>query len=58
MLPKVCTFCVLDNDGVEISDTVISANEKLLKDYIRSIQGVKKLTLEELFSSHGYTLGS
>jgi len=44
---STCTFCVLDNDGVEISSTVIATNGKLLKEYIRSIQGVKKLALEE-----------
>ena len=42
-----CTFCVVDEKGVEIDSTTIRTNGRLLINYLRSIKGKKKLTFEE-----------
>jgi len=42
-----CTFCVVDEKGVEIDSTTIRTNGRLLINYLRSIKGKKELTFEE-----------
>lgn len=42
-----CTLCVTDGYGREIDHVVLATNGKLLKGYLRSIEGPKKLTFEE-----------
>jgi len=42
-----CVFNVVDKDGTEVDQAEIATNGLLLKDYIRSIKGVKKLVFEE-----------
>lgn len=42
-----CTLCVTDATGREIDNVVLETNGKVLKNYLRSIDGTKKLTFEE-----------
>jgi len=42
-----CTLCVTDAAGREIDNVVLETNGKLLKNYLHSIDGTKKLTFEE-----------
>ncbi|MEK6968312.1 MAG: IS110 family transposase [Nanoarchaeota archaeon] len=42
-----CTFCVMDEHGVEIECVTLETNGRVLVDYIRSIEGKKKLAFEE-----------
>jgi len=42
-----CTLCVTDSLGREIDNIVVETNGKLLKNYLRSIEGTKKLVFEE-----------
>lgn len=44
---STCTFNVTDERGCEIDDVTIETNGRLLVKYLRSIEGVKKLTFEE-----------
>lgn len=44
---SICVFCVVDGNGVEVSQAKIAANGKLLVEYLRSIEGPKKLVFEE-----------
>lgn len=41
------TFCVVDANGVEIDNTTLRTNGRLLVSYLRSIKGKKVLTFEE-----------
>lgn len=41
------TFCVVDKRGVEIDNTTLRTNGRLLVGYLRSIKGKKMLTFEE-----------
>lgn len=47
-----CRFSVLDKQGVEIDNLAIETNGRLLINYLRSIEGPKKLTFEESELSH------
>lgn len=42
-----CTLSVNDANGREIDNVVLETNGKALKNYLRSIEGTKKLTFEE-----------
>lgn len=42
-----CTFCVMDEAGREIDNITLETNGRLLVEYLRSIEGKKKLTFEE-----------
>ena len=42
-----CTFCVVDKEGKEVDHTTLETNGKLIVNYLRSIEGAKKLTFEE-----------
>lgn len=42
-----CTFCVVDGQGREQDLTVLATNGKLIVNYLRSVEGKKKLTFEE-----------
>lgn len=42
-----CNFSVMDKNGVEIDSAIVETNGRLLIDYIRSIEGPKKLVFEE-----------
>ena len=42
-----CTFSVSDAKGCEIDNVTMETNGKLIKSYLRSIEGCKKLTFEE-----------
>lgn len=42
-----CVFNVVDTTGTEVDQAEIATNGLLLKDYIRSIKGEKKLVFEE-----------
>ena len=42
-----CTLCVTDAHGREIDSVRLETNGKVLKEYVRSIAGTKKLTFEE-----------
>ena len=42
-----CTLCVTDANGREIDNVTLETNGKTLKNYLRSIDGTKKLTFEE-----------
>jgi transposase len=42
-----CTLCVTDVYGREIDNVTLETNGKTLKNYLRSIEGAKKLTFEE-----------
>jgi len=42
-----CTLSVSDANGCEIDNVVLETNGKTIKNYLRSIEGVKKLTFEE-----------
>lgn len=44
---STCTFNVTDEVGRELDNTTIETNGRLLVNYIRGIEGVKKLTFEE-----------
>lgn len=47
-----CVLSVMDKDGTELDNVSIATNGKLLINYLRSIEGEKKLTLEECELSH------
>lgn len=47
-----CVFSVMDKGGVELDNVSIETNGRLLINYIRSIEGRKKLTFEECELSH------
>ena len=42
-----CEFCVVNAKGVEVDSATVETNGRLLINYIRSIEGKKKLALEE-----------
>lgn len=42
-----CTLCVTDDKGREIDNVTFETNGKTIKNYLRSIEGPKKLTFEE-----------
>jgi transposase len=42
-----CTFCVVDDKGRELDHTTLATNGNMIKSYLRSIGGTKKLTFEE-----------
>lgn len=42
-----CVFSVMDGKGVEMDNVSIETNGRLLVNYLRSIEGKKKLTFEE-----------
>jgi len=42
-----CTMCVTDARGREIENITFETNGKSIKNYLRSIEGTKKLTFEE-----------
>jgi len=42
-----CTLCVSDACGREIDHVVLETNGAVIKKYLRSIDGTKKLTFEE-----------
>ena len=44
---STCTFNVTDERGMEVDNTTIESNGRLLVKYVRGIEGVKKLTFEE-----------
>ncbi|WKZ15015.1 MAG: hypothetical protein QY317_14040 [Candidatus Jettenia caeni] len=45
---STCTFNVTDERGREADNTTIESNGRLLVKYLRGIEGVKKLTFEEV----------
>ena len=44
---STCNFCVMDESGRELDSVRIVTNGRLLREYVRSISGKKKLTFEE-----------
>ena len=42
-----CTLCVTDAVGREIDNVTLPTNGKVIKNYLRSINSIKKLTFEE-----------
>ena len=44
---STCTFCVMDKNGRELDNTTFQTNGRLIVDYLKSINGSKKLTFEE-----------
>ena len=44
---STCTFCVIDEKGVMINSVRIKTNGRLIRNFIRSIEGKKSLTFEE-----------
>jgi transposase len=42
-----CTFCVIDGKGRELDTTTLPTNGRMIVNYLRSIEGAKKLTFEE-----------
>ena len=44
---STCNFCVMDESGSELDSVKIVTNGRLLREYVRSISGKKKLTFEE-----------
>lgn len=44
---SICVFCVMDEHGVEVDEATIETNGRLLVEYVRSIEGKKKLVFEE-----------
>ncbi|MEI7529363.1 MAG: IS110 family transposase [Elusimicrobiota bacterium] len=44
---SICVFSVVDKNGTEVHQAKIATNGQLLVEYIRSIQGAKKLVFEE-----------
>jgi len=49
---STCTFCVTDAIGREIDNVTLATNGKVIKNYLQSITGTKKLTFEECELSH------
>lgn len=49
---STCTFSVMDEGGVEMDNVTIQTNGKLLIEYIRRIEGKKKMVFEECELSH------
>jgi len=49
---STCTFSVTDAAGREIDNATIATNGKVIKNYLQSITGTKKLTFEECELSH------
>lgn len=47
-----CVLSVMDKDGRELDNVSIETNGRLLVNYLRSIEGRKKLTFEECELSH------
>lgn len=47
-----CVFSVMNKEGVELDNVSIETNGRLLINYIRSVEGRKKLTFEECELSH------
>lgn len=47
-----CVLSVVDKDGTELDNVSVETNGRLLINYIRSIDGRKKLTFEECELSH------
>lgn len=47
-----CVFSVMNRSGTELDNVSIETNGRLLINYIRSIEGRKKLTFEECELSH------
>ena len=44
---STCSFCVMDERGKIYDDVKIATNGRLLREYVRSVSGKKKLTFEE-----------
>jgi transposase len=44
---SICVFSVVDKNGTEVNQAKIATNGQLLVEYIRSIEGPKKLVFEE-----------
>ena len=44
---SICVFSVVDKNGKEVNQAKIATNGQLLVEYIRSIEGSKKLVFEE-----------
>lgn len=44
---STCSFCVMDEQGNEQDNVRIVTNGRLLREYVRTISGKKKLTFEE-----------
>ena len=44
---STCRFCVTDERGLEIDEREMATNGRLIVDYIKGIEGKKKLTFEE-----------
>ncbi|MBL7073189.1 MAG: IS110 family transposase [Candidatus Omnitrophica bacterium] len=44
---STCTFCVMNEKGVELDNTTIRTNGRLLVNYLKSIKGDTTLTFEE-----------
>ncbi len=42
-----CVFCVTDTYGHELDEITLETNGQVIKKYLRSIEGPKKLTFEE-----------
>lgn len=54
---STCTFSVCASDGTELDNVRIISNGRLLVDYVKSIEGPKKLVVEECeLSQWFYTL--
>lgn len=47
-----CVLSVVDKDGTELDNVSIETNGRLLINYIKSVEGRKKLTFEECELSH------
>lgn len=47
-----CVFSVMNKEGIELDNVSIETNGRLLINYVRSIEGRKKLTFEECELSH------
>jgi transposase len=44
---STCTFCVMDESGLELDNTTIRTNGRLIINYLRGIKGSKSLVFEE-----------
>ncbi len=44
---STCSFCVMDENGRETDNTTLPTNGRLMIDYLRNMEGTKKLAFEE-----------
>lgn len=44
---STCSFCVVDELGTEVGSAEIETNGRMLVNYLKSVEGKKKLTFEE-----------